>query len=81
MLIRLYWLVPKKWRRACIFQETCSLYVYKITCKEGTIAGIRAFRSRIKKCRPGYSFYKTDDETEWVILADLTVVKRDSTNV
>ncbi|MRG48376.1 membrane protein insertion efficiency factor YidD [Chitinophaga sp. SYP-B3965] len=81
MLIHLYWLVPKRWRRACIFKETCSSHIYKIASEKGTIAGIRALRARIKKCRPGYSFYKTDDGTEWIILADSTVVNRNSTNI
>lgn len=52
--IRLYWLIPKKNRRCCLFKETCSKYVYRITRQQGLSAGIGALSDRRKKCRPGY---------------------------
>lgn len=56
-IIQLYWLlVPKNKRRQCIFKETCSNYVYRITRQQGLRAGIAALNDRKKKCRPGYYY-------------------------
>jgi putative component of membrane protein insertase Oxa1/YidC/SpoIIIJ protein YidD len=80
-LIRLYWLTPKKWRRNCIFKENCSSYIYRILKEEGWQMGFDAFKKRYKQCRPGYTHFKTDDGTQWVMLKDQTVIKRDKTTL
>lgn len=52
--IKLYWiLIPKSKRRCCLFQESCSNYVYRITNEKGTLKGMKAFLFRYKFCRPG----------------------------
>jgi putative component of membrane protein insertase Oxa1/YidC/SpoIIIJ protein YidD len=81
LLIRLYWLLPKAWRRRCIFKCTCSHYVFQITRQYGFIAGIKALRKRYKQCRPGYNLYQTPDYVCHVILADKTVIPFDETNL
>lgn len=54
--IRLYWLIPKKNRKMCIFKESCSHYVYRITQKNGLRKGLSAIKYRKLKCKPGYYF-------------------------
>ena len=56
LLIRIYWLIPKKSRRTCIFKESCSKYVYETTKKYGLKKGIAAFKMRSRQCRPGYYY-------------------------
>ena len=80
-IIRLYWLIPKGWRRKCIFKNSCSYFIYGITKEEGLKSGLKAFYSRYKQCRTNYTIYITDDKKEWVILADKTVIKRSETNI
>jgi putative component of membrane protein insertase Oxa1/YidC/SpoIIIJ protein YidD len=54
--IRIYWrLVPHHRRRACLFSETCSLYVYRVTHTKGLILGLAALAFRFRRCRPHYS--------------------------
>ena len=54
--IYLYWhLLPASWKqRQCLFSESCSHYVWRITREQGLVAGCRALRHRHKNCRPGY---------------------------
>jgi hypothetical protein len=56
LLIRIYWfLIPAHTRKACLFRESCSKYVYRITNEKGFFAGLEAIRERFKICRAGYS--------------------------
>lgn len=80
-LIRLYWFIPKRFRRTCLFKQTCSHHVFAVTKEKGIMSGLKAFRQRIKQCRPGYSVYITDDERQWVILNDNSVVERGQMNI
>jgi uncharacterized protein len=60
-MIRLYWkLIPEDRRGHCLFCETCSRHVYRITSEKGLIAGIKAFILRFKQCRPGYMLFFKD---------------------
>lgn len=70
--IRIYWLIPVKNRRVCIFKESCSRYVYRITCKYGFIKGLSAFKERKQQCKPGY--YAINNEE--IRLADKSIVER-----
>ena len=54
LLIRIYWLFPKNNRRECIFRESCSQYVYRITKRYGFKKGLLALKKRRQKCRSGY---------------------------
>ena len=54
--IRLYWQVwPESRRRCCLFRETCSRHVYRVTVESGFSAGLRALFRRFRACRSGYS--------------------------
>jgi len=57
-IIKLYWkVIPEYKRRNCVFTESCSQYVYRITKEKGTISGLVALKQRFYKCRPGYILY------------------------
>lgn len=79
--IDLYWLIPPSKRRACLFKESCSCHVYRITKKEGVMKGIYSLWKRIKQCRPQYSFYEDPTGMIWVILKDGTVVSKKETRL
>lgn len=60
--IQLYWrLIPGHKRRNCLFRESCSHYVYRITKEKGFFGGCSALYDRIRKCRPGYRLSKNGD--------------------
>ena len=80
-LIKLYWIIPEKRRRKCLFKVSCSHHIYSVTKSEGFVSGIKSFINRYKQCRTGYAVYVTDDLKEWVIFKDGSIVNRDDTNV
>jgi putative component of membrane protein insertase Oxa1/YidC/SpoIIIJ protein YidD len=80
-LIHLYWIIPQKRRRRCIFKQTCSKYVYQTTKEKGFFNGIQALKQRMRQCRPAYALYTGDDREEWVILPDKEIIPRRLTNV
>lgn len=54
-VIRSYWfLVPPGERKKCLFKETCSIHVYRVTKQQGLFSGLKALQTRVKNCRPGY---------------------------
>jgi putative component of membrane protein insertase Oxa1/YidC/SpoIIIJ protein YidD len=54
--IRAYWTVwPRHLNRRCLYRETCSQHVYRMAREGGVAAGLLAFTSRVRKCRPGYA--------------------------
>jgi len=56
--IRFYWfLITKEKRRKCIFDKSCSHYVYEETKKKGFLVGIKALNFRIKNCQPGFDVF------------------------
>ncbi|HYC27443.1 MAG TPA: membrane protein insertion efficiency factor YidD [Chitinophagaceae bacterium] len=79
-LVRCYWLIPKSYRRKCIFKESCSHFVYNTIKEQGVRKGLLAFRQRTRQCRPGYVIYQIDKQ-EWVILNDRSVISRGATNL
>ena len=63
--IQIYWkIIPASKRKQCIFRESCSHYVWRITAEEGFIQGIKAFLFRNKHCCPGYAIYKYQNNYE-----------------
>lgn len=65
ILIHAYWfLIPESRRKGCVFHETCSKYVFRITNEHGTVAGLRAFANRFLQCRPGYLIYQNGNRFE-----------------
>jgi len=70
LAIRLYWIVwPARWRRSCLYRESCSRYVYRAAREAGLAAGFRALRERARTCRPGYGIVRRGGEA-WLVLAD-----------
>ena len=54
-VIKIYQIfIPKQFRGKCLFKESCSQYVYRITKEKGYRAGINALRYRINNCRGNY---------------------------
>jgi putative component of membrane protein insertase Oxa1/YidC/SpoIIIJ protein YidD len=76
LIIKIYWkLVPPSRRRSCLFAESCSRYVDRITQEKGFLSGIRAFKERYKKCKPGYKIgYNSLDGTTELLLVDGTIL-------
>lgn len=62
--------MPKKNRRVCIFKESCSKYVFRITNRWGFKKGILALKKRRRICRNGYYFINDQK----VRLIDNTIV-------
>lgn len=61
-IIKAYWfLIPPHKRNKCIFKESCSHYVFRITQKRGLIKGLAALNFRFKHCRPGYYIINGQD--------------------
>jgi len=75
--IRLYWIIfPANKRRPCIFAESCSKFVYRITVEEGVCKGLLALRKRYCQCRPGYIIHKDENSDSFeLFLKDGSIVK------
>lgn len=55
LIVRLYQtFIPKKFRGKCLFKESCSNYVFRITKENGFRIGLEAFQYRYHNCRPNY---------------------------
>ncbi len=79
-LIKLYWkFIPLHKRRPCVFNETCSNYVYRTTKEQGFIKGLLAFNERIDQCRPGYKLIKDEKNNSYQLyLKDGSIIKDDN---
>jgi putative component of membrane protein insertase Oxa1/YidC/SpoIIIJ protein YidD len=56
LIIRLYQtFIPKRFRGKCLFKESCSNYVFRITKEKGLIVGLNALKYRYFNCRPNYN--------------------------
>jgi putative component of membrane protein insertase Oxa1/YidC/SpoIIIJ protein YidD len=65
-IIRLYWtFVPKHKRRPCVFEESCSNYIYRVTNEKGFFSGLSALKKRFHQCRPGYTIYKDEQNNSF----------------
>jgi hypothetical protein len=74
--IRLYWIaVPESKRRHCIFNESCSKYVYNETKAHGLIRGLKAFYFRFRNCRGEYHVINLRSDEVVVMLRDGSLVK------
>jgi hypothetical protein len=72
--VRLYWLlVPASLRRNCLFRETCSQHVFRVSNEAGDLKAIKALYRRVRVCRPGYRLELVDGDMR-MILVDGTVV-------
>ena len=63
LVIRTYQLIfPKKLRGKCLYHESCSNHVLRVTRTRGLIPGLQSLMYRFKNCRPGYKLMKVKDE-------------------
>jgi hypothetical protein len=62
LLIRVYWLVPKRKRPRCLYRETCSKHVYRITKNQGFKNGMEALQLRINTCTPYYNILEIENQ-------------------
>jgi len=63
--IRSYRALPHRLKRRCLFKETCSSFVERVTLESGLRSGLSAVKTRASKCRPGYSPYYDYRIGEW----------------
>ena len=62
-IIQFYWiLIPKSSRRKCIFEKSCSHYVFEQTKANGLKVGLKELKFRFKNCQPQYDIF-TDFKT------------------
>jgi len=55
--IKLYRLALRPYiSKTCLFKESCSVHVERVTNESGLVAGIKALRFRIENCQPGYYY-------------------------
>jgi len=78
-LIKLYWkIIPLHKRRPCVFEETCSNYVYRTTNEQGFLKGLLALNKRFHQCRPGYKLLKDETNNCYILLLkDGSIIKDD----
>ncbi|NVK64163.1 MAG: membrane protein insertion efficiency factor YidD [Flavobacteriales bacterium] len=56
-------LIPHKLKgKGCLFSESCSNHVYRVTKKNGALKGIQALRKRFRDCRSGYRLVETEGD-------------------
>ena len=63
--IYLYRCVPARFKRQCLFKETCSSYVARVARESGVWPGLRALRTRVSQCKPGYFVYFDNEVKSW----------------
>jgi putative component of membrane protein insertase Oxa1/YidC/SpoIIIJ protein YidD len=73
--IELYWrLIAPSRRRQCVFRETCSVHVHRITRDHGAIQGLFAFFRRAHRCREGYVVKFDEHLNPSLVLVDGTSI-------
>ena len=76
LAVELYWrLTNPARRRPCLFRETCSRHVYRITRDCGVLKGMMAFGQRLRRCRLGYAIEFDGHAEPFLRLADRSVVQ------
>lgn len=77
-VIHIYRWLPRCFKRTCLFKETCSAHVLRLTRESGFWAGVRSLRSRMLQCRTGYVVLFDGNVSDWVVrLANGSVASRD----
>lgn len=75
LAIRFYQKLPDRHKRRCIFRDTCSRHVQRVTETHGVAAGLRAYQARMRVCRPVASLELDEEGTPSVaLLADGSLV-------
>jgi putative component of membrane protein insertase Oxa1/YidC/SpoIIIJ protein YidD len=63
--ISLYRRLPARFKPQCLFRETCSAYVERVTRESGFWLGLLALRTRVSQCRPRYLVYFDNEVESW----------------
>ena len=64
--IRLYWfIVHNSLKGVCLFEESCSKYVYRILEVKGAKAGLKALIYRFKVCRSPFLIRKNKEKNQY----------------
>jgi putative component of membrane protein insertase Oxa1/YidC/SpoIIIJ protein YidD len=63
--IYLYRCLPARFKRQCLFKETCSSLVTRVARESGLWLGLLALRTRVSQCRPGYLVYFDNEVDGW----------------
>ncbi len=75
LLIKIYQtFIPKRFRDKCLFKESCSNFVYRVTKEEGLKKGIKAFIYRYRNCRPNYQITEVNGRL-FLITEDKEVIE------
>ena len=77
-VILLYRRLPRRLKRKCLFKETCSAHVLRMTRESGFRVGMRNLWLRMTQCCPGYVVLFDGDVKHWVVrFANGSVASRD----
>ena len=77
-MIRFYWKAfPVRFRKQCLFRETCSHYVYRRAQEQGFSGGLNALVLRFRQCRPGYYSFTLPGGETCLCLADKTILRQE----
>jgi uncharacterized protein len=77
-VILLYRRLPSFVKRKCLFKETCSAHVLRLTRESGFGVGMRALRVRMLQCRSGYVVFFDVNIKHWIVrFANGSVANRD----
>lgn len=80
VIIKIYQVfIPKRFRGKCLFKESCSNYVFRLTKENGFRAGITALKYRVHHCKPNY-FISTNKGKILLITARFELIEEDFLN-
>lgn len=75
-LIKAYRLFLKPFlNQTCLYRESCSVHVERITKEEGFSKGLRALNMRIQNCREGYIIMGSGEDLQLITRTRLIVPK------
>lgn len=66
-VIRLYRKLPGWFKRKCLFKETCSSHVLRVTRESGFWPGMRNLTIRMSQCRKGYVVLFDGNVKRWIV--------------
>ncbi len=79
-LIKAYRLFLKPFlNQTCLYRESCSVHVERITKEQGFRQGLRALTLRIENCREGYTILGTGEDLQ-LITRTRSIVPKEAIN-
>lgn len=78
LLIKAYWnFLPENKRRVCLYKESCSKFVYRVTEQQGLIKGLLSFRDRMKNCDQKYQIIKRENTIQVLTVKGVIIEEKD----